>query len=99
APADRARADPHELAAGAQLVHPGRGVGTDAARQHVALPGLDRERQALERDKDLTQAVDAGALRGVAVDALPRSGEAREDPLAGGLDLLAQDGERRAAQA
>ena len=95
----RAGADPHELAARAQLVHPGRRVGADAARQHVALPRLDRQRQALERHERLAQAVDARAGGGMAVDALPGREEAGERALVGRLDLLAQGGERRAAQA
>ena len=61
APAERAGADPDELAAGAELVDPGGRVGADAARQHVALPHLGRQRQALERHEHLAQAVDARA--------------------------------------
>ena len=75
-----------------------RRVGADAARQHVALPHLGRQRQALERDQRLAQAVDPGARRRVAVDALPARQEARERALVGGLDLLAQRGERGAPQ-
>ena len=98
-PPQRARADPHELATRAQLVHPGRRIGADAAGQHVALPHLGGQRESLERDEDLTQAVDARAGGRVAVDALPAGQEAGERALVGGLDLLAQDGERGAPQA
>ncbi len=38
---------PHELAAGAEAVEPGLRVGAGAPRQHVALPGLDRQREPL----------------------------------------------------
>ena len=92
-------ADPHELAAGAQLVHPGRRVGATAAWQHVALPDVGGEREALEGHEHLAQAVDPGTGGRMAVDALPRGQEGGQRALVGGLDLLAQDGQRRAAQA
>ena len=47
ASAERAGADPHELAAGAELVEPGGAVGAEASRQDVPLPDLGRERDAL----------------------------------------------------
>ena len=99
APPERARADPHDLAGRAQLVHPRGRVGADAARQHVALPHLGREREALQRHERLAQAVDAGAAGRMAVDALPAREEARERALVGRLDLLAQRGQRGAPQA
>ena len=92
-------ADPDDLAGRAQLVEPRRRVGAGAARQHVALPHVGGQREALQRDEHLAQAVDPGARRGVAVDALPGRQERRERALVGRLDLLAQHGERRAAQA
>ena len=75
--AERARADPDDLAARAERVHPGRRVGADAARQHVALPHLGREREPLERHEHLAQAVDARAAGRRRVDALPGGQEAR----------------------
>ena len=75
---ERARADPHDLARRAQLVQPRGRVGAGAARQHVALPHLQRQRQPLERHEHLAQPVDARAGRRVAVDALPVRLEARE---------------------
>ena len=98
APAQRAAADPHDLAAGAQLVQPVRRVGPQPARQHVLLPQLRRERQALQRRQHVAQPVDAGARGRVAVDALPRRSEARQRLLADRLDLLAQHGQGRAPQ-
>ena len=96
---ERARADPHELAARAQAVEPGLRVGAGAPRQHVALPDLGGQREALQRHEHLAQAVDPGAGAGVAVHALPRGQEGGEAPLVGRLDLLAQRRQRRAAQA
>ena len=98
AAAERARADPDDLAGRAQLVQPARAVGAGAAGQDVLLPHVDRQRQALQRDEHVAQAVDPGAGGRVAVDALPGGDEARERALVGGLDLLAQGRERGAAQ-
>ena len=86
-PAERAGPHPHQLAAGAELVHPGLRVAPDPARQHVALPHLGGQRQALERDEHLAQAVHAGAARGRRVHALPRRQESGERPLLRWLDL------------
>ena len=94
---DRAGPDPHDLPASAELVHPGLRVRADAARQHVALPHLRRQREALQRQEHLAEPVDPGGARGV--HALPRGQEARQRPLLGGLDLLAERGERGAPQA
>ena len=57
AAAQRPGADPDELAAGAELVQPGRAVGAEPAGQHVALPGLRGQRDPLERDQRLAQPV------------------------------------------
>ncbi len=95
---ERPGADPDHLAGRAQLVEPRRRVGAGAAREDVALPHVGRQRQPLQRDEHLAQAIAPGARRGVAVDALPRWRERRQRPLVGGLDLLAQRRERRAAQ-
>ena len=67
-------------------------VGAGAARQHVALPDLDGQRETLQRHEHLAQPVDPGAGGGVAVDALPGGQERGEASLVGGLDLLAQGG-------
>ena len=98
AAAERARADPDHLARRAQLVEPARRVRARAARQHVLLPHVDGEREPLQRDEHVAQAVDPGAGRRVAVDPLPGGHEARERALVGGLDLLAQGGQRGAPQ-
>ena len=98
AAAQRPRPDPHELAGGAQHVHPRRRVGADAAREHVALPHLGGQREPLQPDQRLAQPVGPGAGGRVAVDALPVRQEARERALVGRLDLLAQRGERGAPQ-
>ena len=83
-------ADPHQLAAGGQLVEPRRAVGAEPAREHVALPHLRRQRDALQRDERLAQAVRAGAGRAVDVDVLPGGQKARELRLIDRLGLLAQ---------
>ena len=95
----RARADPDDLPGRAQLVEPGRRVGARAPRQDVALPHVGGQRQALERDEHLAQAIDARSSGRMAVDALPARQEGGQRALVDGLDLLAQDRERRAAQA
>ena len=93
-----AGADPDDLAGRAQLIHPRGGVGARAPRQDVALPHLGGQGEPLQRDEHLAQAVDPGARRRVAVDPLPGRQEAGQLALLGGLDLLAQDGQRGAAQ-
>ena len=91
-------ADPDQLAARAELVEPGRAVGAESPGQHVALPGLRRQRDALQRDQRLAQAIGPGAGAAVGVDVLPARQEAGELALVGRLDLLAQPGEAGAAQ-
>ena len=91
--------DPRQLAAGAQLVQPRGRVGARAARDHVALPALERQRQSLQRHQHLAQAVDPGARPRAPVDALPGRQEGRQPALLGGLDLLAQGRQRGPAQA
>src|SRR5262249_45924758 len=56
--AERPRADPDDLAACAQLVDPRRAVCAEAAREHVSLPHLRRQRDALEWDERLAEPVD-----------------------------------------
>ena len=99
-PPERAGADPHDLAARAQLVHPRRRVRADAARAArraptprpgARAPAAGRASRAAGRCRRPTA--------GLAVDALPGGQEAGERALVGGLDLLAQHGERRTAQA
>ena len=68
-------------------------VGAEPARQHVALPDLRGQRDALQRDQRLAQAVGAGAGAAVGVDVLPAREEAGELGAVGGLDLAPQDGE------
>ena len=50
---ERAGADPDDLAAGAERVEPSLGVGAGAPWQHVALPGLDGQRESLQRYENL----------------------------------------------
>ena len=90
-------ADPDDLAAGGQLVEPGRAVGAEPARQHVALPDLRGQRHALQRDQRLAQAIGAGAGGPVRVDVLPGGQEAGELGRIDRLGLLAQRGDARAA--
>ena len=79
-----AGADPDDLAAGGQLVqHRGR-VARHPDRQHVGLPRLDREGDALELGDGVTQAVDPAAL--VAADPLPGREEAGQRLGLDGLD-------------
>ena len=82
-----------------ELVEPRLAVGAEPARQDVALPDLGRQRDALERDERLAQAVGAGAAGPVGVDVLPAGEEAGQLALVGGLDLAPQVGEAGAAQA
>ncbi len=96
---ERAGPDPHELAARAQLIHPGGRVGPHPARQTSRSHTSAGQRQALERHERIAQPIDARAGRRMAVDALPGGHEARERTLIGGLDLLAQHGQRGAPQA
>jgi hypothetical protein len=86
-----ARAHPDDLARGGELVEAGGLVTGHAARQDVALPEGDRQRETLERDERLAQ-------RRTPVETLPRGEEAAERALVDGLDLLAKAGEARAAQ-
>ena len=67
----RARADPDDLPGRAQLVQPRRRVGARPARQDVALPDVGGQREALERDEHLAQAVDARTGGRMTVHALP----------------------------
>ena len=80
--AQRPRADPHDLTAGGELVQPALAVRAQPAGQHVALPDLRRERNSLQRDERLAQAVGARAGGAVRVDVLPVGKEPGE--LAGG---------------
>ena len=89
-------ADPDQLAAGAELVEPVRGVGAEPPRQHVGLPHFRRQRDALQRHQRLAQAVGAGARFAERVDVLPARQEAGELGPVGRLDLFAQAGERGA---
>ena len=92
--------NPNEVAAGAQLVHPGWGVGAQAARKHVAFPDRCGQRHALERGKHFAQPVGPRRTRSRdrAANALPSRQEARELALIGGFDFLAEYGQRGAAQ-
>ena len=75
--ADRPGSDPDHLAAGAELVQPGRAVGAEPAGQHVVFPYRLGQGHALQRNQDLAQPVGSGpgagvtAERAVAVDSLP----------------------------
>ena len=61
-------------------------------REHVPLPRLGGERESLQGNQDLAQAVDTGACGWMAVHALPGGQKGREASPVGGLDLLAQRG-------
>ncbi len=96
---ERAGPDPHDLASGAELVHPGGRVGARPPGEDIALPNLDREGEALQRDQDLPQPIHPRPARGMAVDVLPRGQEAGQGLLINRLDLLAQDSQRGPADA
>src|SRR5437868_13061120 len=97
--ADRAGADPDDFARGAKLVHPGRRVRAHPTGEDVALPHLRRQRERLERDQGLAQAVDPRSRGGMAVDVLPRREEASECTVVDRFDLPAQRLQRRPAYA
>ncbi len=95
----RAGADPHHLAGRAQLVHPRRRVGARCGAAGCRAPTPRRAAPApaagrAPRAGGRCPAPDGG----MAVDALPGRQEAGQLALLGGLDLLAQHGQRRPAQ-
>ena len=93
AAAERAGADPDHLAAGAELVEPGRRVGAEPARQHVPLPDLRRQRDALQRHQRLAQAVGPGAgARGRRRRSASSAGSGRAGRASAGLDLACAGG-------
>ena len=96
---ERAGPDPDHLAAGAELVEPGRRVGAEPSRQHVLLPDFRRQRHALQRHQRFAQAVGAGAGGAVGVDVLPARQEAGQLGRVGRLDLFAQPRQAGAADA
>src|SRR5207244_13614314 len=63
--------------------------------RHVALRDLWGERDPLERDQRLAEAIGAGACRPVGVDVLPARQESGELALIDRLGLVAQVGEAR----
>ena len=85
------RADPHDLAGGAQAVELRGLVSGDASRQYLGLPERDRQRHALQRHERLAQ-------RRAPVDPVPRGQEARQCLLLDRLDFLAQRSERSSPQ-
>ena len=87
-----AGADPDDLPGRTELVEQLGPVGGHAAGQDVALPQRDRQGQSLERYERLAQ-------RRPPVDPVPARQEAAEGRLLGGLDLLAQRGQRCTAKA
>ena len=99
AAAQRARAQPDDLAAGAQLVEPRGAVGAEASRQDVALPDLRGEGDPLQRDERLSQPIRSGAGGPVGVYVLPVGKKAGELPLLHRLRLGPQMGQAGAAQA
>src|SRR5439155_25904438 len=86
------RADPNDLAGGAERVELLRPIAGHATRQHLGLPERDRQREPLQRYQRLAQ-------RRTPVDPLPARQEAAECRLLGRLDLAPQRSERGAAQA
>ena len=93
--AERARADPHQLARRAQLVEHRRAVAVDPRREHVALEHRRRDRDALQLFDRFDQRVGAAPAP---TDALPGGEEPDERRRVDGLDLVAQRGERAPAQ-
>ena len=88
--AERACADPDELARRAQLVEHARPVAVDACRQHVALENGGGNRHALQLFEGLDQSVGAAAA---ASDVVPGAQEPRVGGRVDRLDLVPQRGE------
>src|SRR6185295_7810560 len=65
-------------------------------RQDVALPDLRRQRDPLQRQQRVAEAVGAGTGGAVGIDVLPARQEAGEAVAGGGLDFPPQVGEARA---
>src|SRR6185312_15960490 len=86
------RTDPHDFARGGELVELRRLEPGHTPREDVGLPERDGKRDSLERDERLPQ-------RRPPVDAVPAGEEASERLVVDRLDLLAQRGEARAAEA
>ena len=69
---------PAARAAGTLLVEPGRAVGAEAPRQHVPLPDLRAQGDALKRHERLPQTVGARTRWAVGVHVLPARKEASQ---------------------
>ena len=92
--AERPGPDPHQLAGGAESVHPGLRVRAHPAGKHVAFPDVGCEREPLEGHEHLAQPVDTGAARWRGVHALPGRQQPGERPLLRRLDLAPVRGQR-----
>ena len=88
--AERARADPDELARRAQLVEHARAVAVDARRQHVALEDGSGNRHPLQLLECLDQGVGSAPASS---DVLPGAQEARVGGGVDRLDLVPEGGE------
>src|SRR5712692_6708697 len=91
----RAPADPDDLAHRHQLVEEAWAVARDAAADDVPLDDAGRQRESLQLEHDLEQAIHAARPRAQAV---PLRQEARHHLRRHRLDLAAERGERAPAQ-
>ena len=94
--ADRSRADPYDIARGAQRVEVRGRVPAQPRREHVGLERRRDDRRALQLPEHFDQTVDAVARPGV--DAVPCQREPRVRIGLDGLDLAAQRCERSPPQ-
>ncbi len=93
--AERFHADPRDLARGRERVEVPGAIALDARRQDLGLEQRGGERRPLQALDDVEQRVETDSPPH---DALPRGDEPAEHGGLDGLHLLAQAGERAAAQ-
>src|SRR5579871_5066328 len=93
--AEAATPNPHQLAAGAQLVQQPRLVAAHARREHVALIDRPRQERAFELHEHLQQPIQAA---GFGADAVPRRQEAPERGGRDWFDFAPQARQRASAQ-
>src|SRR5207249_4804729 len=92
---DSARADPHDIAVGAQLVEHRFAVAVDTRGQHVELEGGRGKRETLQARDRVDERVGPAPPR---ADSLPRGEEAREHRGFDGFDLASERSQGPAPQ-
>ncbi len=88
-------ADPHDVAARAQVVEIAAAIAEHASRQHVPFERGSDERCSLEQAERLDESIEAAPVGG---DAMPGGQESCQGLLLDGLDLAAQRGQRSPAE-